>query len=161
MRLQQTGTHQAMRDGPVEMAAAGTDPQRKGRTILVVEDLPAYRALLGIRLDAEGWDVKWAGTAEEGLKMVDEVGCDAILSDLNLPGMAGDALLEIVRKRFPGVALFLMTAAPRDRWPKVPPSIPIFPKPVDIEALMKRLTPLASAQSVAGVPRGKGSGLRR
>jgi DNA-binding NtrC family response regulator len=124
----------------------------------VVEDAPTYRALLGIRLDAEGWDVRWAGTAEEGLEIVEEQGCDAILSDLNLPGMSGDALLEIVHKRYPGVALFLMTAAPKERWPKVPPSIPIYPKPVDMDLLMKRLKTLAAS---AKRPGGKGGGLPR
>jgi len=113
------------------------DPSRP--TVVLVEDLPQLRALLGIKLEGEGWRVAWYATAEEALRAVEAEGCDAVLSDINLPGMSGDQFVELVRKRFPGVWCFLMTALPRERWPRVPPSIRIFAKPLDMNALSAAL----------------------
>jgi DNA-binding response OmpR family regulator len=107
--------------------------------VVLVEDLPQLRALLGIKLEGEGWRVAWYATAEEALRAVEAEGCDAVLSDINLPGMSGDQFVALVRKRFPGVWCFLMTALPRDRWPRVPPSIRIFAKPLDMNALSAAL----------------------
>jgi DNA-binding NtrC family response regulator len=92
-----------------------------------------------MRLEAEGWAVQWFGTSEEALRHVEAHGAEAVLSDINLPGMSGDQFVGLVRKRFPGVWCFLMTALPRDRWPRVPPSIRIFPKPLDLVALADAL----------------------
>jgi DNA-binding response OmpR family regulator len=123
------------------------DPSRP--TVVLVEDLPQLRALLGIRLEAKGWRVAWHGTAEDALRAVEAEGCEVVLSDINLPGMSGDQLVETVRKRFPGVWCFLMTALPRDRWPRVPPSIRIFAKPLDMDALE------AALEEVRQVRRGR------
>jgi len=108
-------------------------------TVVLVEDLPQLRALLGIRLESEGWSVQWFDTAEAALKHVEAHGGEAVLSDINLPGMSGDQFVGLVRKRFPGVWCFLMTALPRDRWPRVPPSIRIFAKPLDLAAVVQAL----------------------
>jgi DNA-binding response OmpR family regulator len=127
--------------------ASAADPSRP--TIVLVEDAPHLRALLGIRLESEGWNVCWFGTAEDALRVVESNGCDAVLSDINLPGMSGDQFVGLVRKRFPGVSCILMTALPRERWPRVPPAIRIFGKPIDMVALDRCLLEIRNLRSSA------------
>jgi len=140
----------APKPAPAAPKAPPADPSRP--TVVLVEDLPQLRALLGIRLEAKGWRVAWYGTAEEALRAVEAEGCEVVLSDINLPGMSGDQLVETVRKRFPGVWCFLMTALPRDRWPRVPPSIRIFAKPLDMEALEAALEEVRNFRGKAPRP---------
>jgi CheY-like chemotaxis protein len=121
---------------PAAPAPAAADTRR---TILIVEDTPSLRILLGIKMESAGWRVTWAATAEEALHKVEAEGCDCVLSDINLPGMTGDQLVLTIRKNWPGVALLLMTGLPPERRPKVPAGIPIFGKPLDMDAVLRVL----------------------
>ena len=109
------------------------------RSILIVEDTLSLRVLLGMKLESAGWRVAWAGTAEEGLQKVQAEGFDAVLSDINLPGMTGDQFVLTVRKLYPGVMLLLMTGLPPERRPKLPPGIPTFGKPLDMDGVIRVL----------------------
>jgi CheY-like chemotaxis protein len=109
------------------------------RSILIVEDTPSLRVLLGIKLEAGGWRVAWAGSAEEGMAKIQAEGFDAVLSDINLPGMTGDQFVLTVRKLYPGVTLMLMTGLPPERRPKVPSGIPTLGKPLDMDAVLRLL----------------------
>jgi len=121
---------------PVPPAPAPADTRR---SILIVEDTLSLRVLLGIKLEGSGWRVAWAGSAEEGMEKIQAEGFDAVLSDINLPGMTGDQFILTVRKRYPGVVLMLMTGLPPERRPKVPAGIPTFGKPLDMDALIRVL----------------------
>ena len=57
------------------------------QTILVIEDEEKLRRVIGLNLSSAGFDVKAAGSAEEGFKLAGDV--DLILTDLKLPGMDG------------------------------------------------------------------------
>lgn len=125
---------------PAPPPGSGAPGSPRAPTILVVEDIPSLRALLGIQLESLGWTVKWAETAEEGMKVIETEGCDVLLSDINLPGLTGDQLVLMVRKRFPGLRCLLMTSLSPERWPKVPREIPIFAKPVNMDLLVRELS---------------------
>jgi len=57
--------------------------------ILVVDDEPAIRRVLAVTLGSFGFDVSEAATGEEALELVKEVAYDAVLLDINMPGMGG------------------------------------------------------------------------
>ena len=67
------------------------------RTILVVEDNQADRTRLETLLGAAGYQVSSAGNGTEALASVKRHKPDAILMDVNMPGMDGFAATRALR----------------------------------------------------------------
>ncbi len=68
------------------------------RRILLVEDSPFFRNLLLPMLDAAGYAVTAVGTADEALQLRDRgLKFDAIISDIEMPGLSGFDFAEAVR----------------------------------------------------------------
>ena len=78
------------------------------RRILVVEDEEKLRRVLELQLASAGFDVDKAGTAEDGLKLVDRA--DLVLTDLKLPNMDGLQFLALIRRQNSQVPVIMMTA---------------------------------------------------
>jgi len=76
--------------------------------ILVIEDEEKLRRVVGMHLASAGFDVKAAGTAEEGFKLAGDA--DLILTDLKLPGMDGLALLEKLGSQNQHAPVIVMSA---------------------------------------------------
>lgn len=69
------------------------------RSILVVEDDPTIRTLLGMALDGAGYsDVRLAGRGDEGLAEAQHRAPDLILLDVMLPGLDGFSFASRVRQ---------------------------------------------------------------
>ncbi len=64
-------------------------PGTRGRRVLVVDDDPLNLELLRLRLGAAGFDVVTAETGEEALNAAVADRPDAVLSDIQMPGMDG------------------------------------------------------------------------
>lgn len=82
----------------------------QGARILVVEDDRTLAELLVEELEAEGWTVDAQQSAEKALEIVDEFEPDLVVSDLQLPGMDGLALLERLRDRHAPPAVLMISA---------------------------------------------------
>jgi acyl-CoA dehydrogenase len=67
-------------------------------TILVVEDDPATRTFLADNLTADGYDLLVAGSAREGLRLLETRFPDVALVDVGLPDASGLELLRRVRE---------------------------------------------------------------
>ncbi|MCB1907877.1 MAG: response regulator [Rhodocyclaceae bacterium] len=65
--------------------------------ILIVEDNDKNMKLARDVLQAKGYDTAEAGTAEEGIRLARERAPDAILMDIQLPGMSGLEALQVLR----------------------------------------------------------------
>jgi two-component system phosphate regulon response regulator PhoB len=63
--------------------------------VLIVEDEPAQREVLGYNFEAEGFEATVAGTGDEALLKVDEDRPDLIVLDWMLPGVSG---IEVCRR---------------------------------------------------------------
>lgn len=128
------------RRGPRTRSARKTEVPGGGagevRRILVVEDEPTYCVLLGTEFQAMGWQTLGVDSAEAGLEILKKEKVDAVLSDINLPGMRGSDLAFRVRAEHPGIKIVLMTGMPKDRYPKVPKDVPVLPKPISVKELM-------------------------
>ena len=69
-----------------------------GRNILVIDDSALIRAAAKIALDAiDGWRTVTASCGEEGIELAASEHFDAILLDVEMPGMDGIAVAERLR----------------------------------------------------------------
>ena len=67
--------------------------------IVVVDDEKSIRDTLALILEAEGYAVRTAGSAEDGLALLEEHRADLVILDVRLPGMNGlEALAQITSK---------------------------------------------------------------
>jgi len=78
------------------------------KAILVIEDEEKLRRTIGLHLASASYDVKAAGSAEEGIKYAGDV--DLVLTDLRLPGMDGLTLLEKLKEQNTQAPVIVMSA---------------------------------------------------
>lgn len=78
--------------------------------VLIVEDDPALREALSDTLSLGRYPHEVAGSAEQALVLLGRQSFAMVVSDVNMPGMDGHALLRILRERFPQLPVLLMTA---------------------------------------------------
>jgi len=67
--------------------------------ILVVDDEDAVRLLIRRILEEKGYRVVTAADGNEGLAKLDQDGIDLVLLDINMPGLDGFQVLELIRRR--------------------------------------------------------------
>ena len=80
------------RSGP-NSAAAG------GPVVLIVDDDPRLREYVRVNLEMEGYSVREAGNAEEGLSVLEESTPDLVLLDVMMPEVDGWEMLRRVQER--------------------------------------------------------------
>ena len=78
--------------------------------ILLVEDDRVLREALVDTLLLGGYQCQAVESAEAALQVLAQDSFGLVLSDVNMPGMDGHGLLAIVRERYPGLPVLLMTA---------------------------------------------------
>ena len=78
--------------------------------ILVIEDDAALALGLKINLEAEGFEVVHALSAEEGLGLLEKIGIDLVVLDVMLPGMSGFEALRTIRADDPKLPILMLTA---------------------------------------------------
>jgi two-component system nitrogen regulation response regulator NtrX len=78
-------------------------------TILLIDDEPNIRRMLGSLLRAEGYQVREAGSARAGLEAVREAEPDAVLMDLVMPGMTGLEALPSLLAAAPHLPVVMMS----------------------------------------------------
>ena len=79
--------------------------------ILIVDDEPDFRMLLGLSLSMLGHEVKEADTGERALRELQHGDFQLVLLDMRLPGIDG---LEVVRRLAPGHPPVAMMSAHAD-----------------------------------------------
>jgi signal transduction histidine kinase len=93
---------------PVEAPKPAPATSRKLR-ILVVEDEPLVRELLGVYLTEEEHDFVTAVNGREGLEKFREGTFDIVLTDRAMPEMNGDALAAEIKRVKPSQPVILLT----------------------------------------------------
>lgn len=76
----------------------------------LVEDEAVLRRCLARTLERQGHSVRAVETAEEGYAVVAADRPDLLITDLRLPGMSGQDLLEKVKQEYPDMAVIMITA---------------------------------------------------
>lgn len=126
-----------------ETARAAADPREVpragGETVLVVEDEPALRRLLGSALREAGFEVLAAADARTAVRTARSAPqLDLVLSDMILPGGRVDSLVHILREAHPGVPIVFMTG--QIEYPALPSAArgaPVLRKPFRLSTLLR------------------------
>jgi two-component system response regulator PilR (NtrC family) len=83
---------------------------RRNASILVVDDEEIMREILDALLAREGYHVRLAASAAEGLELARSVPFDAVILDVMMPGMDGIAALEELKKLDEELPVLMITA---------------------------------------------------
>jgi two-component system KDP operon response regulator KdpE len=85
-----------------------------GGNILVTDDDPNVRRVLKMTLDALGFDVAESSDGEQALEEVQTGRFDAVLLDVNMPGIGGVAACREIRKRAPRLQILMLSVRNRE-----------------------------------------------
>ncbi len=78
--------------------------------ILIIDDEKNYLLILETILGEEGYDVTALNDPEMALDYLDESEVDVLITDMKMPGISGQVILEHVRKNYPHIPVLIMTA---------------------------------------------------
>ena len=94
------GGHRRFRRGDLDSFLGSSRSAGRARPlVLVVDDDAGLREFLRANLEVEGYLVREAGSADEGLEALDEEPPDLILLDVMMPNVDGWEMLRRVRER--------------------------------------------------------------
>ncbi len=80
------------------------------KRILIVEDEVNSLKIFSNTLRRHGFDVHTARTAEDALQSIKDSTYDLIITDIKLPGMSGEKLLEKIKVTMPEIQVIMITA---------------------------------------------------
>jgi DNA-binding NtrC family response regulator len=79
-------------------------------TIYIIDDEAVARKGLSLALKKKNYNVKAFESAENALKVMEDVVPDLVLLDIGLPGMSGVDALKEIKSRYPDVIVIMITA---------------------------------------------------
>jgi two-component system KDP operon response regulator KdpE len=82
--------------------------------ILVTDDDPDLRGVLRKTLDALGFDVAECANGEQAVQHVETRPVDAVLLDVNMPGIGGIAACRELRRAAPRLQILMLTVRDRE-----------------------------------------------
>jgi excisionase family DNA binding protein len=95
------GGHRRYRRADLDafLQRSGPGKPARGPLVLVVDDDPSVREVVRVNLEMEGYTVREAANAEEGLNAVEDDAPDLILLDVMMPEVDGWEMLRRVQER--------------------------------------------------------------
>ncbi|WP_372835787.1 response regulator [Pontibacterium sp.] len=128
------------------------------RTLIVLDDEPMMIASLRRRLKAEGYDqyiVKGFTRARDALCELEKGECFVFISDLMMPDITGDKVVEYIQEKYPAQRCIVITAyAERgmiSRIVNLGNTVDVLAKPLIIERLVSTLDRLANQSTTTSV----------
>lgn len=141
-------------------AATGPSASHPGRltehagAVLVVDDEPSIRDVAHRVLTYAGYRVTTAADGKEALRLLRDPGtpADLVLTDVVMPGIAGNAFATQAQEIRPGIQVLYMSGYEQQTttqsWPQ--PGTPVIAKPFSRAALLARVTQALAAGISAG-----------
>jgi len=121
-----------------------TYPPQSDGTVLIVDDDPLVRLTVETHLEALGYRMVIASSAEEAVEICEDqtIKIDVMVSDVMMPGMLGPQLFETLRNRYKKFPVVYMSAHPQEelvRQGHLPDGARVLAKPFDAAALSEAL----------------------
>src|SRR4051812_44184124 len=113
--------------------------------ILLVDDSPVERMALAHYLRRSGYEVDEAGDGESAISQLQNREVDAVLLDLQMPGVSGFEVLSYLQKHRKALPVMLLSGMPLDQIQQEIHGLPtrelppLFLKPVDLDQLIQVL----------------------
>lgn len=127
-------------------SAAPSPPASEGvpARVLLVDDNPEIAAVLDETLAAVGCSVVCHESADDAVRWLDQNGPpDVVITDVVMPGrMDGLDLARLVRQRYPGVPVIVMTGYSDQMDEVTALGVTVLPKPFGPQALVAAMTAL-------------------
>lgn len=104
--------------------------------ILIVDDEEHIRSLLETYLTRQGFKTSQAKDGDEAFEIIAVEKPDLIFLDIQLPGMDGVGILKVVKKRYPSIAVVMISGNATEEIAKQTLEIGAFDyinKPVDLD----------------------------
>jgi DNA-binding response OmpR family regulator len=115
--------------------------------ILIVDDEPLIRDCIRATIEDAGYCAVEAGNADEAIKLLEDDGIAAVLTDIVLPrGIDGVVLAWLIRTRWPTLPVVVMSGRRLPRPEELPANTQILTKPFS----SARLIGLVRALHVVG-----------
>jgi two-component system, NtrC family, sensor kinase len=132
--------------------SASVGAKRHAGTVLLVEDNADVADVAKAYFEQLGYQVKLASSAQAGFDLVEQQrDIDLVFSDILMPGgMNGLELADVVRRRFPKVAVLLTTGYSSSAQDAVRQGFAVLQKPYDLAALERALH--TAHRATAGQP---------
>jgi nitrogen-specific signal transduction histidine kinase/CheY-like chemotaxis protein len=128
---------------PAEAGSPSTVPQGRGETVLVVEDDPAVRMLIGEVLEELGYHYIEAADGQAAIPYLESPRpIDLLVTDVGLPNVNGRQLAEIARRLRPGLKVLFVTGYAEQaalRAGLLPAGMELMTKPFTLDALAGRI----------------------
>jgi PAS domain S-box-containing protein len=128
------------------------DQFRLAGRLLVVDDEATIGAFLVDALGAEGVDVTAVPSGREAQAIIMKSDFDAVVTDLRMPDIDGDKLVEFILEKRPELEgrIVVMTGDALNAQNRIERTdLPIITKPIDISALRRVLRPLLDKDAKA------------
>ena len=94
------GRHRRYRRDDLDAFLQRSAPEsHSGRIVLIVDDDERLREYVRVNLEMEGYTVHEAGSAEDGMKVLDELRPDLVLLDVMMPKVDGWEMLQLMQER--------------------------------------------------------------
>jgi two-component system KDP operon response regulator KdpE len=77
--------------------------------VLIVDDEPSIRRVIRTTFGTLGFDIAEAVTGEQALPLLRSASFDAVLLDVNMPGMGGLEACREIRRQFPLLSVLMLT----------------------------------------------------
>src|SRR3712207_221286 len=106
------GRHRRYRRGDLDAFLERSGPgaaETTGPRVLIVDDDAGMRAFVRASLEGEGFDVREAASAREGLALLEDEPLDLILLDVMMPGMDGWEMLQRVQDRHGAIPVIMFS----------------------------------------------------
>ncbi len=105
--------------------------------MLVVDDDGAVRAVLSRMLESFGLEVETAPGGAQAMKKLDHVKYDALMLDLDMPGVTGLDVLLHVQRAAPAMPVLVVTGTFEAE--RIEGAVAVLGKPVEVAALRTAL----------------------